>query len=92
MHISKEAAKKSGFDTPIVQGLCTYGTVFRLVDEYLGDGIKVNKTGAMFTAPVFPEDTLIIELWKEIEGRLLISVKVDDKVVMRFAYAEYEAK
>ena len=67
LHRDPNFAKMAGFPRPILHGLCTYGTACRSVIsticEY--DSAKITGFDARFSAPVFPGETIITEMWKD---------------------------
>ncbi|WP_246228871.1 MaoC/PaaZ C-terminal domain-containing protein [Mycolicibacterium psychrotolerans] len=67
MHSDPAISKLGGFDVPLLHGLCTYGIALKAaVDEALdGDVTKVAKYATRFAQPVFPGDTLQIDMWRE---------------------------
>lgn len=67
LHIDPEAAKRAGFDRPILHGLCTYGIACRAVLEAFADWdpARLASLAARFSAPVFPGDILVIDLWRD---------------------------
>lgn len=65
LHVDPEAARAAGFDRPILHGLCAFGyaglTILRnclACDERRIKGMQVR-----FTSPIFPGDTLRLEVW-----------------------------
>ena len=66
LHIDPEAAKRGGFDRPILHGLCTYGIATRsLVTGPLnGDVGRLKEFKARFSSTVYPGDTITTEGWK----------------------------
>ena len=66
LHADPEVAQKAGFDRPILHGLCTYGMVCRALLQACTDGEsnRLHLLAGKFTAPVFPGDSLCIEVWK----------------------------
>jgi acyl dehydratase len=52
---------------PILHGLCSYGFLARAVAQAFagGDATRVRHLAARFTKPVFPGDTLRVELWRD---------------------------
>src|SRR3546814_15440781 len=67
LHIDPDAARRAGFDRPILHGLCTYGIACRAVIEgFAGwDPERLASLAARFSAPVFPGDALVIDMWRE---------------------------
>ncbi|MEO8813457.1 MAG: MaoC/PaaZ C-terminal domain-containing protein [Caulobacteraceae bacterium] len=67
LHSDPDVARRAGFDRPILHGLCTYGITCRAV---LG-GITghnpepILSHQARFSAPVFPGDTITVDLWRD---------------------------
>lgn len=67
LHADPAFAKAAGFPRPILHGLCTYGTACRAVlktaCEY--DHTKIKGFDVRFSAPVFPGETIITDMWKD---------------------------
>lgn len=73
-HASPEAARASGFERPLLHGLCTYGFACRSVLKRWcdWDSARVASFDARFSAPVFPGDTLSFYMWREAPDRILV--------------------
>ncbi|OUC80564.1 MaoC/PaaZ C-terminal domain-containing protein [Gordonia lacunae] len=80
LHSDPEFASRAGFPRPILHGLCTYGTVCRvIVDEVLGgDVTAVADYSASFAGVVFPGETLAVEVWED-DSRLLATATVVER-------------
>jgi len=67
LHSDPEFAKRAGFPRPILHGMCTYGITCRAVlqtyAEY--DAARFKSHAARFSAPVFPGETITVDLWKD---------------------------
>ena len=63
LHIDPKAAKRAGFDQPILHGLCTYGIANRGLYETTEH--QFNTVEARFSAPVYPGETLRLDIWQE---------------------------
>ncbi len=67
LHADPGFAKVAGFPRPILHGMCTYGVTCRAVlqtyAEY--DPTRFRSHGARFSAPVFPGETITVDLWKD---------------------------
>jgi acyl dehydratase len=89
LHIDPVAAKRAGFDRPILHGLCTYGYAVRAV---INGALKGNPDGltgfkARFSKPVYPGETLTTEGWKTDDG-YLVRVSTPTGPVISNAFAE----
>ena len=67
LHADPAFAKMVGFDRPILHGLCTFGITCRAVMQaYTGfDPAGVKSHQARFSAPVFPGETVGVDLWRD---------------------------
>jgi acyl dehydratase len=65
LHSDPAYAQRAGFDRPILHGLCTYGFAGRAVLHAAAgsDPDRLTAMSARFAAPVYPGDTLHIDLW-----------------------------
>jgi acyl dehydratase len=59
IHVDDDFAHKAGFTTVLQQGPMTTAQFARLLGKAVGDG-AVRLLDVTFTAPVYPEDTLIL--------------------------------
>jgi acyl dehydratase len=67
LHSDPKFAAIAGFDRPILHGLCTYGLTCRAVLQAITgfDPDQIYSHQARFSAPVFPGDTITVDLWKD---------------------------
>lgn len=67
LHSDPAIAKAAGFPRPILHGLCTYGITCRAVlQHYCGfDPAKLKSHQVRFSSPVFPGETIVVDLWKD---------------------------
>jgi acyl dehydratase len=67
LHSDPNIAKMAGFPRPILHGLCSYGTACRAVLQTMCDYDHTLITGfdVRFSAPVFPGETIVTEMWKD---------------------------
>jgi acyl dehydratase len=67
LHNDPASARKSGFERPILHGLCTYGITCRaILESFLEfDADQVKSHQVRFSAPTLPGDTLQIDMWKD---------------------------
>tara|TARA_Y100001970_G_scaffold66567_2_gene84952 strand:+ start:1182 stop:2036 length:855 start_codon:yes stop_codon:yes gene_type:complete len=67
LHSDPEIAKAAGFDTPILHGLCTYGTACRTIISNLCqyDSTLIEEFNVRFSSPVYPGEQISTEIWKD---------------------------
>ena len=70
LHADPAIARAGGFDRPILHGLCTFGVAgwAVLAGAAEGDALRIRSLQARFSAPVYPGETLVTELWIERDG------------------------
>lgn len=94
LHIDPEIAKAAGFSAPILHGLCTYGLAGRAVIAALceGDPARLRRLDVRFSSPVFPGETVTIEIWREQPGKAVLRAQVAERgvVVLNNGYVEYD--
>ena len=89
LHIDPAAAKRAGFERPILHGLCTYGYAVRAVINggLNGDSERLNGFNARFSRPVYPGETLTTEGWKADKG-YIVRVSSPTGTVITNAFAD----
>ncbi|MGE5500525.1 MAG: MaoC/PaaZ C-terminal domain-containing protein [Ignavibacteriales bacterium] len=67
LHADPAFAKMAGFDRPILHGLCTYGVTCRAVMQAYTDmdPNKIKSHQIRFSSPVFPGETITVDLWRD---------------------------
>lgn len=67
LHSDPNFARKSGFERPILHGLCTFGVICRgLLQRFANHRPERLQTMKLrFSAPVYPGETIRIETWSE---------------------------
>jgi peroxisomal enoyl-CoA hydratase 2 len=65
LHADPAVAKKVGFPAPILHGLCSYGHAARaILDAWCkNDSAPFRSLRARFSSPVFPGETLRVDMW-----------------------------
>jgi len=77
VHIDPDVARSAGFERPLLHGLATYGmmgwAIIKSCCEGSG-GARLKELDGRFSQPVFPGDTLRIDIWsnnKEIVAQVI---------------------
>jgi acyl dehydratase len=93
LHVDPAVATKAGYPKPILHGLATYGVAAHAVVQALCDYDATRLTGLdlRFSSPVYPGESLTVEIWKDGPGRarLLARVAERDKVVLSHGTATF---
>lgn len=67
LHADPATARAAGFDQPILHGLCSYALCLRAVlatcCDY--DAARIAQQDVRFSAPVFPGDEIVVDLWRD---------------------------
>ena len=69
LHSDPEFARRAGFPRPILHGMCTYGITCRGVLQTYADydPTAFRRHVARFSSPVYPGETVTLEMWKDAE-------------------------
>lgn len=67
LHADPSFASAAGFPRPILHGLCTYGITCRAVLSTFADfdPSRIKSHSARFSSPVFPGETITVDMWKD---------------------------
>jgi len=73
LHVDPEFAQASGFEKPIMHGLCTHGFACRsLIDKLIpGQPEKARRMVCRFTKALYPGIPIQTQIWKTGEGQAL---------------------
>ena len=95
LHVDPEFAKMSGFEKPIMHGLCTHGFACRtLVDSLIpGEPEKARRMVCRFTKPLYPGVPIRILIWKTGDGEAMwrvVNAQTEETVIDNgiFEYGE----
>jgi acyl dehydratase len=97
IHGDPAAAKRAGFERPILQGLSTFGfaarAVMRAAAERHGDGSThgLASFGCRFARPVLPGDTLVTSVWFD-GDRVSFETAVDGRLVLSHGRARFTSR
>lgn len=95
LHSDPASARAAGFSRPILHGLATFGVVGHGLVKHLCDGIPeaLQAMGGRFSAPVFPGESLQLDLWYDGPGRASFRASVPTRgaVVMNNGFVEFQA-
>ena len=91
LHSEPAAARRAGFERPILHGLATFGVACHaLLACCCGyDPTRLKRMFVRFSAPVFPGDTIRVEIYRESAGiTFRARVATRDSIVLDFGRAE----
>ena len=95
LHVDPEFARMSGFDKPIMHGLCTHGFACRaLIDSLIpGEPEKARRMACRFSKTLYPGTPIKTVIWKTEDGKALwrvINTETGDTVIDNgiFEYGE----
>lgn len=84
LHADPAVARAGGFDRPILHGLCTFGIAGYAVLSGMagGDPDRFRSIATRFTAPVYPGETIVTELWEQDDGVVAFRSRVPERGVV----------
>ena len=73
LHIDPDFARASGFEKPIMHGLCTHGYACRAVVKHLcpGEPERLTRFRNRFSRPLYPGVPIKTQIWQTGEGQAL---------------------
>ncbi len=88
LHVDPDFAKASGFEKPIMHGLCTHGYACRAVIKHLFPGKPecMTRFRTRFSKPLYPGVAIKTQIWKIDEGKALfrtINAETDEIAIDR---------
>lgn len=81
LHADPDVARSGGFDRPILHGLCTFGVAGHavLVGAAGGDPGRLASLDVRFTAPVYPGETIVTQIWTGEDGVVSFRSRVRER-------------
>lgn len=88
VHASPAVARKAGFDRPILHGLCVFGMACRalIATVCARDSTRLARLAGRFSAPVYPGETLTVEVWAAPAEPVRFRVRVTERNVTAFDF------
>jgi NAD(P)-dependent dehydrogenase (short-subunit alcohol dehydrogenase family)/acyl dehydratase len=96
LHVDPDFARASGFEKPIMHGLCTHGYACRAVIKHLlpGEPERITRFCVRFSRTLYPGQPMTTQIWKMDEGKAFfrtINAENGD-VVMDRGIVEWQSK
>lgn len=95
LHVDPAIAAQAGFPRPLLHGLAAYGVVGRALVRALCDDEpeRLKRLDVRFSSPVYPGETLAIEIWRQACRRAAFRVMVPERqaLVQQNGYVEFDA-
>jgi 3-hydroxyacyl-CoA dehydrogenase/3a,7a,12a-trihydroxy-5b-cholest-24-enoyl-CoA hydratase len=93
LHADPGFAKAFGFERPILHGLCSFGYAGRhVVQAFAPDGNPdfFKSIRVRFASTVLPGDTIVTEMWKESDQKIVFRCKVKERDQICISHAAVE--
>lgn len=94
LHIDPAFAEKAGFDKPILHGMSSYGMAGRALIKLLcdNDPHRLRALNLRFAAPMYPGETLQIEVWNEGPGQAAFRARAVERdiLILNNGYVEFD--
>ncbi len=84
LHADPAVAARAGYPRPILHGLCTYGVAARAIIQTVcgNHADKLASLNTRFSSPVYPGETLVVEMWKDGNTGVRFRAKVSERDVI----------
>lgn len=95
LHIDPRFAARVGFERPILHGMSSYGMAGRAIIKLLcaNDPARLKQFNLRFSSPMYPGETLKVEVWHQGAGRAAFrAIAVERQVIiLNNGFAHYAA-
>jgi len=92
LHVDPAVAAAANFQRPVLHGLATYGlaghALLKLLCGY--DPARFQRMDVRFSSPVFPGETIRIDIWKEYAGRAAFRATVLERGAVALDNGRFE--
>jgi len=94
LHADPDVARESGFDAPILHGLCTYGIACLAITQSLcaGKASAIRKLDVRFAGTVFPGETIETRIWETGQGTAVFEAFVTGRDAKVLSMGRVELK
>ncbi|HEX4586039.1 MAG TPA: MaoC/PaaZ C-terminal domain-containing protein [Burkholderiaceae bacterium] len=94
LHVDGQLARDAGFERPILHGMCSYGIAGRAIIALVcdNDPARLRRLDLRFASPLFPGETVRIELWIEAPGRAAFRARARERneLILNNGLAQFE--
>lgn len=92
LHVDPAVAAAANFPRPVLHGLATYGIaghgLLKLLCGY--DPARFRRMDVRFSSPVFPGETIRVDIWNEFSGRVAFRATVTERGVVALSNGRFE--
>ena len=90
LHIDPEVAARAGYEKPILHGLCSFGFAARALIRQCcgGDAGRLQAIGTRFSQPVYPGETLRVEIWRAPGGEIRFRALAAERGVVALSHGQ----
>ncbi len=91
LHSDPQFAALAGFDRPILHGLCTFGFTGRALLHAIcdGDPARFKAMDGRFSSPVFPGESLTVNMWVDESEAVFQTAGADGRIVLDAGKLEF---